>query len=237
MQGARRKITKKELKEDQLITYYFKTRSFLSKHGKAAGIAAGALVVIAVLIGLMIKSKIKANFTASYELYQAESLAGSSDLKGAITKLHQIIDLYPGTENAEEAYLRLAETHFADAKYDSSLFYTEKFLKKYSGKDISLICGGYATKGAALEELKRYEEAGKTYLEAVDRYPDCFAAPVYLIDAGRCFNLAGQDDKAQELYLRAINEYNDDKITPRANELLARAGGTPIEIPIKMKMF
>jgi|GEM_PF-352550 len=237
MQGARRKITKKELKEDQLITFYFKARSFLEQHGKAAAIGAGAVALAVVLIVLMINSKIKANLAASYELYQAENLTGSQDTKGAMAKLYQIIDMYPGTENAEEAYLRLAESHYANSNYDSSLYYADKFLKKYSGKDIALACGGYAAKGGALEELKRYKEAAEVYLTAVEKYPKGFAAPLYLIDAGRCYNLAGMDDKAREMYLRAINDYNDSKISIRANEQLARAGGTPVEVPVKMKVF
>lgn len=236
MQGARRKITKKELKEDQLVTAYYRTRAFLDKNGKSVAIAAGAVLVLGVLIGFIIKSKIEANITAGYELYKANILLDRADYSTAISKLHSLVETYPGTVNAAQALVTLADAHFTQGNFDSTIFYAEEYVKKYAGKDVIFSCSAYALLASAQEDMGDPIKAGETFIEAANRYPDSFTRPIYLIDAGRCYNIAGNDEKARELYLLVLKEYPDSEFFIRANEQLARAGGSPEAVKPKVKI-
>ncbi len=236
MQGARKKISKKELKEDQLITAYVTTRRFLDRHGKSVAIVAVVLVVIAIITGLVIRSKMEANVAAGYEIYKAGLMFDRGDIQGARDKLHFVLETYPGTANSERALVELAANHFQATNFDSAIFYAEEFLRRKPDDPI-LACSALAIKAASLEEKCEYMRAGNTYLEAAEEHRDLFTTPVYLVDAGRCFNLAGMDDRAVELYQRVLREYPDSKEAARANEQIARAGGTPIEVTPRMKLF
>jgi len=236
MQGARRKITKKELKEDQLVTAYYKARAYLDKNGRSVAIAAGAVLVLGVLIGFIINSKIEANITAGYELYKADVLLERAEYGAAISKLHDLIETYPGTVNAAQALVSLADAHFTQGNFDSTAFYAEEYVKKHTGKDVILSCSAYALLASALEEMGDPILAGETFIEAANRYPESYTRPIYLIDAGRCYNIAGDDEKARELYLMVLEEYPGSEVFIRANDQLARAGGSPEAVKPKMKI-
>ena len=238
MQGIRRKITKKELKEDKLITTYYKTRAYLDKHGKSVAFAAVAVVVIGVIIGLVINSKIQSNYSAGYEVYKAQSLIDRGEFSGAISVVNQLIDTFPGTGNAAEALVVLARTHFKLGNYDSTAYYAGRYVDKYSGRNAVLTCTALALQAATLEEKSEFLRAGELYLQAAHDYPDLYIAPVYLIEAGRCFNQAGADDHAIEAYEEVIRKYGEyEDLASRANEQIARAGGYWEELPIRIKLF
>lgn len=236
MQRPGKKITRKELKEDQLVTYYFKTRSFLEKHGKTLGFILAGVAVAAIIFGLVINSRIKANIAASYDLFQAQMMFNQGSYQGASDKLNMLIDSYPGTRNAGEAHVALAKAHFRMADYDSTEYYADVFLDDYKSNSI-LTTAAMAVKAASLEQRGKYLEAAKIFTEAAHKYPRQFTAPIYLLDAGRCCNLAGDNETAIARYVELIENYPDSDLLGRANQQLARAGGIPREIPIKIDLF
>ena len=237
MQGARRKITKKELKEDQLVTFYFNARKFIDKNGKTLGIGLGAVVVLIILTGFVINSKKQSNLKAGFDLYSAAILVERGEHHTAKEVLQTSIESYAGTGNAAIALLKLADAYYNTQEFDSTVYFADEFLHVYRGKDDILMSSGYNLKASALEELGKLEEAAEAYLMVSAKFPHSCVAPISMIDAGRCYNMLGNDEKAREIYMRAINEYGDSKIIKRANEQLARAGGEPVKTEAKMKLF
>jgi tetratricopeptide (TPR) repeat protein len=231
MAEARRKITKKELKQDKLVTFYYNARNFLSKNGKKVAIAVGSVLGLAIIIGLIINSKFQANKTAGYELYQAQISYDNADFQDTADKLKKITETYPGTKNAAEALVQLARAYYQSANYDSAIYYADKFLRKRN--EPLLTCNAYNLKAASWEQKGEFVSAGKVYEEAGHKYSELYIAPIFLTDAARCFNLAGDDKKALELYNEVVEKYPGSEITPRAGELISRAGGKAIEQPPK----
>ncbi|NQS98932.1 MAG: tetratricopeptide repeat protein [candidate division Zixibacteria bacterium] len=238
MQGARRKITKKELKEDKLVTYYYKTRTFLDKHGKAVIYYIAGFVALIIIVGLVINSKIQANKAAGYQLYQSQVLIDRSEYQEAVNSLNLLIDTYPGTRNSTSALVTLARTYYQMAEYDSTIQIADRYIVKYRGKSSILTCTALALKAAALEQKAEFKSAAEMYAQAAHSYPDLYTAPIYLIDAGRCYNLSGEDDKAIEIYEEVLKYYSySDELVNRANEQLARAGGVAEELALKLSLF
>jgi tetratricopeptide (TPR) repeat protein len=236
MQSSGRKISKKELKEDQLVTYYFKARSFLDKNGKAVGIAVAALLAIVIIVGLIINSRIQSDKIAGYELFQAQMMMGTGDFQTAVDKAHTLMDTYSGTRSAAEAEVTLARAYFQMAEYDSAIAYVEKYIEHHSNNNYYAVAA-IALKAASLEQMKKYTEAGDEYKEAADRFAGQFTEPLNLLDAGRCYNNAGNNEKAIECYERMIEKYPDSELNSRALQQLARAGGNPGKFSQKVNMF
>ncbi len=236
MQRPGKRITRKELKEDQLVTTYFKARTFFEKHGKTAAFGLAGLVVAAIVVYLVINSRIQANIAASNELFQAQMMYNRGGYQEAGGKINLLIDSYSGTRNAGEAHVLMARVQYKLGNYDSTEYYTDRYLDDYSGNSI-LTAAALAVKGASLEQRERYLDAAEAYLEAAQRYPRQFTAPMYLLDAGRCFNMGGENDKAIECYEKLIDNYPESELVGRANQQLARAGGMPKDIPIKVDLF
>jgi outer membrane protein assembly factor BamD (BamD/ComL family) len=196
-----------------------------------------ALVVIAVILVLVIRSRIQANITAGNELFQAEIYLNYSDYGRAVEKLNSLIETYPGTKNSKEAYILLARAYFTQAKYDSAIYYADFFSHKYGGSDPILTCSALALQAASLEEKGKFSEAAEIYRKAAEKYPRKFTAPGYLLDAGRCYYLAGELTKAQDVFLKVIKAYPESDLVVRANEQLARAGGIPQKTEKPISLF
>ena len=236
MQAAQRKISKKELKEDQLITFFYKSRAFLQKNGKVVSYVVVGAIAIAIIVVLMIKSRAQSNVIAGSELFQAQLQLNMNDNQGAVNKLNALIETYPGTKNASEAKIILAKTYFKMANFDSSYYFANEFLKRHAGDPI-LSSAAYSLKAASLEEKGEFEKAAETYLEGANRFPKNFTAPTFLIDAGRCFYLAGEMERAISCYERLIDEYPESNLVQRANQQLVRAGGTERDVTNGMKFL
>ena len=236
MQASQRKISKKELKEDQLITFFYNSKAFLEKNGKIVSYVAVGVIAIAIIVTLMIKSRAQSNIIAGSELFLAQLQFNMNDYQNAVVKLNTLIETYPGTKNASEAMILLAKTYFKTANFDSSYYFANEFLKRHSGDPI-LTCAAYSLKAASLEEKGEFQNAAETYLEGANRFPKNFTAPTFLIDAGRCFYLADEMDRARSCYERLIDEFPDSNLIQRANQQLVRAGGTERDVNHVMNLL
>ena len=79
MLRPRKHITRREIKEDALVTTYFKIRKFVQKYSRYLNIGLLAILVIIVVAVFMSRSKANAEFTAAERLGIAEQSYNVSD--------------------------------------------------------------------------------------------------------------------------------------------------------------
>jgi predicted negative regulator of RcsB-dependent stress response len=223
MLKPRKKITKKQLKEDKLVTFYFQASEWLEKYSKylLLGIAAIALVVAGVAYYGF--SQTKAEKSASVDLARATRTLEALDYKSAISQLSAIVDSYGSTTSGKLARLHLANAFFQTKEYANAEKSYRKFISGFSGDEHfrAAAQGGVA---ACLEQEKKYAEAAEAYLDAAESY-DSVLAPGFLVSAGRCYSLAGNDAKAKELYNRVVQDYPKAPEKDDALMLLSMIGG------------
>lgn len=211
MLKPKKKITKKELKEDRLITTYVKATNYVSEHKKLIMGLIGGIVGI-VLIALIVYSSRKerselatvalGNIVGAYDqgVYQiAIDGVPSRNLMG----LKQIIEEYGGTRAGEQATFYLANCYFFLKDYDNAM----KYYEEYGGSDELLKASSFAGIAAVNEVKGQYKEAASYYEEAASEVKDNLTTPGYLCSAARNYALAGEKEKALELYEKVKKDY------------------------------
>ena len=131
MLRPQKRITRRQLKEDKLVTFYFKAIDFVKEHQNKL---LGAVVALLVIILLMTWSS---NLATSKETKAASSLAraeikmNEGQFMAAMDSLKILTDLYSGTKSAGAGTFYLANLHFYNEDFESAKTYYEKYLDDY----------------------------------------------------------------------------------------------------------
>lgn len=224
MLKARKRITKRQIKQDKFVTTYFKTVDFINQNSKAVTIGFVALMAIIVLFMLMARSKQTAELKASEQLARANTEISQNNLTQAIDILLNMVDNYSGTNSAENGMYLLAYTYYQKGEYEKAQSYFEKYLDDYGDNEL-LASSGYSGLAASLEQQGKFSEAAQWYEKGANKFSEHFNAPQQWIDAGRCYSLANQKDKAKVCYKMLVEKYPESTLKNDAELYLAKMSG------------
>jgi TolA-binding protein len=214
--NPKKKIAKKELRQDTLMTTVAMTEGFYYENKKYINYALTGLVVLAVAVVIFVNNRRSNNEKAGTELSRVLTLmdvapADPATLKAAIDGrpeqaimgLKAIVDNYGGTDAGElarfylaAAYYRLGDWQNAYENYDD-----------FSGGGRELEAGAKAGAAASLEALKRYDEAAGLYESAKKLDPEGADAPERISSAARCYGIAGKKEDAVRLLKQLKEDY------------------------------
>lgn len=230
MLKAQKKITKRQLKQDALLTSVARVTGFYEKQKKAIHIGIG--ILIAIIVGSYIYAKNRADNDekAAAALGKVYGYYDSGQYKLAvdgvpernIMGLKAIVENYGGTHNGELARLYLAGAYFELGNYDEALKQFEEFSPHDDLTAVSRlagIAGCYEAKG-------QYEKAAEYFEKAALGYPKSIEAPEYLNAAAANYALAGNRDRALELYRKLKKEYPTTSFGREADRYLAQLSAT-----------
>ncbi len=203
-----KRLTKKQIKEDKLVTTYFRAMDYIKQNQKIVTIGVAAVVIITSLLILFARSKRNAEKYAAVELTKARVAIQQNNIDSATDILTSLVNNYSGTRNAGRAVYYLGNINYGKGDYDAALSYFENYIDDYKDNDI-LTSSAYSGLAACHEQRGNYLEAAKIYESAVDKFPKHFEAPEQLMSAARCYRLANVKNKAQEMYQRIIDHYPD----------------------------
>ena len=210
LKPQKKRITKKDLKEDKFVESALLARSYFEEHTKEITYIVGGLIVVGILIWLFLNHR-------SQRLTQAEVFLGKAQIEmqsmhttKAREFLNQLIRDYDGTDAAKQGYFLLANLDFQAKKYDQAAQEYKRFIDSYSKSKI-LLASAYAGYAACMEHRSDHEEAAKNYLKAQKTAPDFVEASNYLYLAGLNYRDAGMKEKAKEAFQKIIDQYKDSK--------------------------
>ncbi len=216
MAQKKKKITKKEIKEDKLVTYFFETREFIQKYQKQLLIGAAALIVI-VVAGILIHNKsVENEKTASIELAQIVGNYANFNYQKALygdtlqakPGLMKIADEYGSTTPGEIAKLLAGNSFYALGKIDlANQYYTD-----YSGSLSLFDAASVAGQSACFEAKSNLQQAGDFYLLASkkDKFNPLNAE--YLMRAALNYIKVGKYDSAEKLLNKVQQDYSREKV-------------------------
>ncbi len=226
MLKAQKKISKKQLKQDALLTNVAKITSFYEDNKRTLGIILVALVVVVAGTLIYARNQAANNEKATtalgkvLEFYDTNQLQLAIDgsAERGIVGLKSIVDNYGSTDAGNLARFYLADAYFQLRKYDEAL---EQF-DKFSGSE-QLVSVSRLTGMAGCYEAKgEYEKAAEHYEKAATKYPKDVDAAGNLNHAADNYARAGKKDRALDIYKKLKKEYPTTQFGRDADRGIAR---------------
>jgi outer membrane protein assembly factor BamD (BamD/ComL family) len=215
----RRKLTRKEIKEDKVADFFLGAAKYARENTRRlAGIALVAVVAI-VVVSLYVREHRAAQNEAEVWVWRANMDMKAGNVGSAIQAYSAVVDRYRGTWAHSDATFFLANAQFATGRFDSALVSFRDYLnlgKRRADFTIS------SQEGIAqcLEELGSYQEAAEAFLKTQREHPKNPLAPDALMGAARCYRLAGNLEGAQAAYDDLLEMYPDSNQATLAKMLL-----------------
>jgi TolA-binding protein len=206
MLRPRKHISKQELKEDTLVTFYAKALKWVEDYRMM--LIGGAVAIVVVVLGIFFyfQSSEDAEKAASVELAKATRIYESADIQNAIPLLSNLVKNYGSTYSGKLGRFYLANAFFQNKDYDNAKTNFEKFVSGFSG-DSHFLAAAQGGAAACLEQKGQYAAAAEAYEKAADRYDEAVLAPQFLFKAARSYELAGQKAKSITMYKRVMEKY------------------------------
>jgi tetratricopeptide (TPR) repeat protein len=211
MLTKRKKLSKKEIKEDKLVTTYYKAYGYIQENLNRLAIYAGILVVVILAIVLFANNKKKNNDLAGTELARVMNIYDSGNYLEAIegragTKLiglKKIVDNYGSTDNGEIAKIYMANAYSYLGKLDDA----NKYYQDYSGSNNIFKATALAGQASYQAFKKNYDKAADLYKKAAFVSDEDVLNPEYLLQAGLNYISEGKYSEAKELFAKIKKDY------------------------------
>jgi len=231
MLTPKKRLSKREMKQDPLLTTLGQLETFYEVNKKYISYGLTGLLIVAVAVFMFINNrranneKATAEFGKVFKLFDAAvsdpkqyALAINGQPERGIMGLKAIAENYGGTESGELARFYLANAYFNLGQYDEAF----KQYDKFSGGDKALRASALAGVGACYETKKEYGKAGSNFENAASLTSNPGNAPEYLNEAAKCYGMAGEKEKAIALLKRIKKEYPTSTFAREADRYITQ---------------
>jgi tetratricopeptide (TPR) repeat protein len=221
-------ISKREIKEDKLVTTYFNTRAWIEQNRRLVSYLVAIPIVLIAVLWFIGNNRRQSNERATTDLSKVFHLYDKGQYKLAVDGIPQenirglqsIVDDYGSTPSGEMAKLYLADSYFNLGEY-------EKALKYFQGVDIDdklLTSSAIAGEASCYEAKGNHEEAAALYEQAAAKFMTALQAPDDLFRAASNYSLAGKKDKAAQMLRRLKKEFPTSAYARDVDRYLAEFG-------------
>ncbi len=225
----KKKLSKKEIKEDKLVSFMFKIEHLYEKYKSKLTLYGGILIVAIAAVYFYVNKQDELNNRASLELSRVMNIFDSGSYLEAIEGrqgtniigLKRIVEEYGSTENGETAKIYLASAYSYLGNYEKAF----KYYENYSGSiDIY--------KASALAGMAGYYTAKNEYKKAADLYKNAANIveinaqnPDYLLNAALNYFNSGDKDEARILFEKIKEDYSTSNAHRKVDKYLALVNG------------
>ncbi|MCL5027760.1 MAG: hypothetical protein M1480_01935 [Bacteroidetes bacterium] len=226
MLTKKKKLSKKEIKEDKLVSFYYKSYGYFTENSKRVLSYAGALIVVIALVAFYLNHKSQQNKEAGVQLARVMSLYdGGAYLEAIegqagtdILGLKRIVEEYGSTENGETAKIYLANSYNFLGKTDDAFNY----YKDYSGSIDVFEATALAGQAGYYADKKDFEKAAGLYKKAAHVSKEDVLNSDYLLHAGINYLTAGNNKSAKEMFETIKKDYASSTANREVNQYLAQ---------------
>jgi tetratricopeptide (TPR) repeat protein len=225
MLSKKKKLSKKEIKEDKLVSFMLKVENFYEDFKSKIVLYGGILVVAALAAYFYVNQQKAANDEAGLHLSRVMQIFDSGSYLEAIEGrqgtnvigLKRIVEEYGSTANGETAKIYLANSYSFLGNYEEAFNYYEA----YSG-DIDIY------KASALAGMAGYFAAKKDYKRAADLYKEASGVaeinaqnPDYLLSAAVNYYNTGDTEESKILLEKIKEDYATSEARKQVDKYLA----------------
>lgn len=225
MLTKKKKLSRKEIKEDKLVSTYYKVYGYIEENSSRLLTYGGILVVVALAVIYYINHNKEVNETAGLALSRVinsydqgsylEAIEGKAGTN--MIGLKKIVEDYSGTENSETAKIYLANSYNRLGKFDEAF----KYYKGYSGDIPMLKAASLAGQAGYYAYKHDYEKAAGLFNDAAHVSKYVVENPDYLLKSAINYINAGQNQKAKELLNTIKTDYRTSSASREVERYLA----------------
>jgi TolA-binding protein len=180
---------------------------------------AAAVVAVGLIVWFLITSSRRKEEFAARSLNQARSAAEAGNLPLASSELQKLIQTYKGTDAATEAVITLNQVRMVNGQSELAAVGLREFLTTKPAPEYAAPANGLL--GAAMENARKFGEAGDAFLAASKQADLPYLKARYLLDAARCYREAGKTAEAIAAYREVIQKYPKTSSVTEAQVRLA----------------
>ena len=211
MLTKKKKLSRKEIKEDKLVSTYYKAYGFFEENKSRVLTFGAVLIGIIALIYFYVNNQNENNRLAGVQLARVMNIYDQGSYLEAIegrvgtniVGLKKIVEEYGNTENGELAKIYLANSYSFLGRNNEALEYYED----YSGSNETFKATALAGQAGFYAGKKDYEKAAELYLKASRVSNDNPLNPEYMLNAGINYLRSGNEDEAKELFDTIRKDY------------------------------
>jgi tetratricopeptide (TPR) repeat protein len=223
----KKKLSKKEIKEDKLVSFLYKIESFYEENKRRIFTYGIIFLVVVGAVYIYMNQIREENEKAGLELSRVMNLFDSGSYLEAIEGrqgtniigLKRIVEEYGSTENGETAKIYLANAYSYLGNYDEAI----KYYEDYSG-DINVL------KASAKAGIAGYYATKQDYKKAADLYKEASSVtdinpqnPDYMLDAAVNYIEAGDKEESKVLLNKIKDDYKTSNAYKEVDKYLALA--------------
>lgn len=208
MLTPRKRITKKDLKEDKLITFYSQARHWVEMNSRIV-MGGGIAVVIIIIAFVMISNRRQAaQAKASVLFVQAKQLYQDENYNESLQQFSRLAENYGNTPSGTIGLLYLGKSFYEKGDYTNAY---EQFKSFASGikKSEHFKISGLINAASCLQQQEQFEQAAREFEKAAKKYKKSALAPFALLKGGQCYDALGNYEQAGQLYEKIIDSYSD----------------------------
>ncbi len=223
-----KKVDKTEDKIVAVEEALSRTEHFIEKNQNTLSIVVG--VIILVILGYFgyqkfyvapLEKEARSQMFMAELYFSQDSLDLALNGDGNYLGFLDIIDEFGSAKPAKLANYYAGICFLKKGEFEDAIDYLEDFT--IDDKVIAPMATGAI--GDAYLELKNYEKAADYYLKAADKYENSFTTPIFLLKAGKTFELQQEFTKAASTYERILNEYKLSMEARNIEKDIVRAKG------------
>ena len=220
MLKAKKKITKRELKEDKFVLFTIKVKDYIEDNAKLLMQMGIGLLIVIILVSFYVRSKKTANIEANTLLGKAQLANMQGNVNTAETVLKQLVEDFDGVTASGQGCFLLAKIYWEKDDTTNSKVYFKKYFEDYAEDNLltSAAFAGYADcllqEGNVKAAAEHYEQASK-----VDRQLP--QTPSYLFSAASAYLEVQDFEKAKKLANDIVENYSTSDYKRKAEILLS----------------
>jgi tetratricopeptide (TPR) repeat protein len=226
MLTKQKKLSRKEIKEDKLVEFYYKSISFFEENKNKVFTYLGVVALVVVAVILFMNYRSGQNEEAASHLSKAMDMYDMGDFLGAvegkkdvkILGLKEIVAQYGSTENGETAKIYLANSYANLGKTDEAL----KYYDDYSGDIDIYVAASLAGQAGYYAAKNEFEKAADLYMKASKVSKADVMNSDYIFQAAINYFEAGDKEQAKNLLQTIKDDYKTSAVYSQVDRYLAQ---------------
>ena len=226
MLTKQKKLSRKEIKEDKLVEFYYKSISFFEENKNRIFTYLGAIALVVVAVILFMNYRSGQNEEAAGHLSKAMDMYDMGDFLGAVEckkdvkllGLKEIVAQYGSTENGETAKIYLANSYANLGKTDEAL----KYYEDYSGDIDIYVAASLAGQAGYYAAKNEFERAADLYMKASKVSKADVMNSDYIFQAAVNYFEAGNNEQAKNLLQTIKDDYKTSAVYSQVDRYLTQ---------------